>query len=56
VDADTSAVVFQGSNTAGSGSGLTLEEVEEWLEREPAQADEPETDAPISPDPRPTSG
>lgn len=51
VDADTSAVVFQGSNTAGSGYGLSLEDAEEWLQQESAEADGSDVEVQITPDP-----
>jgi hypothetical protein len=49
VDADTSAVVFQGSNTAGSGYGLSLDDAEEWLQQEPARAEDSDVDVQIIP-------
>lgn len=49
VDADTSAVVFQGSNTAGRGYGLSLEDADERLQQEPAKADDSDVDIQIIP-------
>lgn len=49
VDADTSAVVFQGSNTAGSGYGLSLEDAEERPQQEPAKDDDSDVDVQIIP-------